>query len=354
MRMRTPKQYLIMSTGDYLFINSGCSAEKWHLTVDRVESLKIKESLFEIVKLIDSKMIPLCCINIPFVHLGYVKMLLQDRVVNVSHPEQSPKTADVEIVSRGVKTGRSVKVVAGGIFNRRKWVGIDCVETTIELWREQVRIAKEVDLGVTSDTIFIFNKSRDRNIYSDSRYREFVSYMEDQNNTNSYNGKIYFFTRENVGISYGGFSEVFDSLKYRYDYWYFNEDDYVIDTPNRLSSDIKRLADNFEPVGYVASSGVCQEYPATEYPTHVHFGMGLSSRNVLKLVCANSLTGKLPYFDDKRKHDDVSDHERYGEIPFTNAIYNLGYDLVTTTDEKIFYEWNNSTWSHVRIRKHER
>lgn len=351
--IHTPKLSLIMSMrpSDYSFIDAGCDINKWHLIVDSLESEKIKESLFEIIKLIDSKMVPSCCINVPTAHIGYVKMLLHNRIVSVS---QGNNTTDIEIKSRSVKTGLSVKVVAGGIFNRRKWFGMDCVQTTIELWLEQLRIAIEVDLGVAADTIFMFNESRDHTIKSDNRYRDFISRMEGYTNTPSKNGKIYFFTRENIGISYGAFSEAFDSLKYRYDYWYFNEDDYVIDTPNRLKSDIKRFAENFSPVGYVATSGVCPNYPATEYPTHVHFGLGLSSRNVLKLVCANSINGKLPYFDDNRVYDDVSEHERYGEVPFTNSIHNLGYDLVTTTDEQIFYEWNKRDWNHVRIRNHEK
>lgn len=340
-----------MQASDYSFIDAGCDINKWHLIVDSLEPEKIKESLFEIIKLIDSKMIPSCCINVPTMHVGYAKMLLHNRIISVS---QGGNTTDIEIRCRGAKTGLSVKVVAGGIFNRRKWLGKDCVQTTIELWQEQLRIAMEVDLGVPADTVFMFNESRDRSIKRNPRYKDFVDFMENQNNRPSKNGKIYFFTRENIGISYGAFSEAFDALKYRYDYWYFNEDDYVVDTPNRLKSDIQRLTDNFSPVGYVATSGVCPNYPATEYPTHVHFGLGLSSRNVLKLVCASSVNGKLPYFDDRRSHDDVSEHERYGEVPFTNSIHNLGYDLVTTTDEQIFYEWNKTDWNHVRIRNHER
>lgn len=351
--MRTPELSLSISMqkSDYLFKDAGCDINKWHLIVDRNEPEQIKESLFEIVKLIDSKMIPECCINVPVKHLGYVRMLLHNRIVEIS---QNNITADIQIKSRGVKTGLSVKVVAGGIFNRRKWFGMNCIQTTIELWTEQLRIAKEVDLGVPADTIFMFNESRDIAISKSPHYKDFIDLMESQSNKSSKNGKIYFFTRENVGISYGAFSEAFDALKYKYDYWYFNEDDYVIDTPNRLSSDIKRLTENFSRVGYVATSGVCPNYPTTEYPTHVHFGLGLSSRNVLKLVCANSINGKLPYFDDRKTHDDVSEHERYGEVPFTNSIHNLGYDLVTTTDEKIFYEWNKTDWNHVRIRNHEK
>ena len=46
------------------------------------------------------------------------------------------------------------------------------------------------------------------------------------------NCKVEVTFRENIGMSYGAFSDIFKSNLDRYDYYIFNEDDYVFINPN--------------------------------------------------------------------------------------------------------------------------
>jgi hypothetical protein len=61
--------------------------------------------------------------------------------------------------------------------------------------------------------------------------------------------------------------------------------------------------------------------------------LGFSSRQVL------SQLGRLPFMVSNSDSADL--HALYGEIPFTNEIYKLGYDLIESRNFECTIEWLN-------------
>lgn len=137
------------------------------------------------------------------------------------------------------------------------------------------------------------------------------------------NSKIEINVRQNVGMSYGGFSEVF--LKYRndFDYFIFNEDDYIFIEHNWDSYLLNKFKST-KNCGYL--SMIVSESDSS-YPKHASHSTGISSSLILNKLIDNF--GELPH----SKSEDYFNNELYGQIKQTNEIVKLGYDIFDVRDD---------------------
>jgi hypothetical protein len=232
---------------------------------------------------------------------------------------------------------KNVKVIPIWLGERRKWQP-DFVKESEALVK--VIIDKEINLtkGIPCDTLFVINRPYDESTIDRTLHIKNLILGLDGKETKD--GVFKVIERENSGISYGAFSHVFDLHKDDYDFWFFNEDDYIIDAENYMLNDYNQFREIDNNAGYISESGVCDNFPLTEYPTHVHFALGFTSREILSQV------GKLPYMASTT--DSAEMHHLYGEIPFTNEIYKLGYDLIISRNFDCVRDWMSQEFNSFR------
>jgi len=173
-----------------------------------------------------------------------------------------------------------------------------------KLWEFTIKHETEIEHGFDVDTFIVLNE-------------ECEGLEEGVRKTK--NGNLYIIKGENFGKSFGAFNQVFQKYKDEYDYWLFGEDDIIVLGDSYFKKCVDRF--NSEPnIGFLALAGVNSTNPRI----HAHSATGLTSREILKKVCEVN-GGGLPCPKSAKKHFDLIE---YGEIPFTNEIYKLGYRLV--------------------------
>lgn len=129
--------------------------------------------------------------------------------------------------------------------------------------------------------------------------------------------------RENIGMSYGAFSDIFKSNLNRFDYYIFNEDDYVFTQDNWDEYLVKKF-NSKENCGYLSMIVADTD---SRFPKHASHSTGISSYKVLQEVINKN--GELPH----PKNDKYNSNEIDGQVKQTNEIYKLGYELYDVRED---------------------
>jgi len=150
-----------------------------------------------------------------------------------------------------------------------------------------------------------------------------------------------------VGGSFGSFNYAFEIFRNDYEYWFFNEDDYIMVLDDYMKI-IKEQLDSDSNVAYVCVSHKAQRNSkgyiqrTSSHPAHAHGGLGGTHIKFLN-KCYNTF-GNLPHSnrpmssevislikqDKKPKFDEgwYSEFEKYGEVAFSNTYKkDFGYEL---------------------------
>jgi hypothetical protein len=172
-------------------------------------------------------------------------------------------------------------------------------------------------------------------VRSGATYKEGDDYLLSLDGTKTPWGTIHVILRENTGWSFGAFNAAYQKFKDNYGYWLFTEEDIMVGGKHYYDKLIEKF-NSKEGIGYVALTKICNH----TYGVHAGGGIGLTHSKVLAEL--DRWLGMLPHHSlpDDPKLDFM--HVRHniiinGEVPFTNKILKLGYDLVAYGDEK---EWN--------------
>lgn len=137
--------------------------------------------------------------------------------------------------------------------------------------------------------------------------------------------------RENYGLSYGAFSDIFIKYMDKYDYYMFNEDDYVIVQDNfddYLLNKFKSLPN----CGYLC--GLVSEYAFDRKIRHAGLIGGIQSYECLKKVYDKN--NKLP----SSKEIGYSNAEMDGQVAQSVAIRNAGYEIYDIREEYRTQIWH--------------
>jgi hypothetical protein len=139
-------------------------------------------------------------------------------------------------------------------------------------------------------------------------------------------------SRENVGLSYGAWSDVFGMYREKYDYYIFNEDDYFVNQHDFDTYMVNKF-NSMINVGYLCLLTV---NPSPHYPwDEVHAGnsVGISSTKVLNELW--EIYGMLPHAHQKNDkiNDRYAEAEQGGQIGQTNAIFKMGYNIFDTRED---------------------
>jgi len=138
--------------------------------------------------------------------------------------------------------------------------------------------------------------------------------------------------RENFGMSYGAYSDVFGRFQNEYDYYIFNEDDYVI-VADHFDDYLVNKFESLPNCGYLC--GLVRETAHHKVNRHAGMSSGISNYECLKKVY--NKFGELPH----AKENDYYINENDGQTSQTVEIRNLGYEIYDIREE---YRMN--FWSH--------
>ena len=183
-------------------------------------------------------------------------------------------------------------------------------EQVIEFLKLQIENEKIVDPGCEMDVFIVNNNVNDV---------EGNSYLDTLYDTPIYNGKIKIAYRDNIGGSFGAFSDCYNFIKDNYDFFLFNEDDIMITEPNYFSRAIEMLESD-ETIGFVAFSPISKDKPY-----HCGGGFGVTSNRILNMV--EGVYGYLPYI-----RENAYFAFEQSEVKFTNSIHELGYSIVNVPE----------------------
>lgn len=178
-------------------------------------------------------------------------------------------------------------------------------EDSLEFLKLQIANEHNTDPGCKLDVLVVNN---------DAGIEDYNTYIQSIDNLPAHSGKIRTYTRENLGGSFGAFSQGYDYLGKDYDYVLFCEDDILI-YESEYMKPILELFETDSTVGFVPLSPLSHTHPV-----HCGGGFGVGSRSVLQQVCKKF--GRLPFVAQNSY-----DAFEQSEIGFTSCITELGYSL---------------------------
>ena len=158
--------------------------------------------------------------------------------------------------------------------------------------------------------------------------------------------------RENKGMSYGAWSDVFKKYQNEFDYYIFNEDDYFIHDHN-FDQYLVNTFNQYKDCGYLCA--VVYE-GGNDYPKHAANCFGISSFEALNKVYQKygRLLGEMDEYTQKHIGGEVHGN---GQVAHTLVFTEFGYDIYDIresyrvlhsmgTNENNFFEfyfpWNNN------------
>lgn len=201
---------------------------------------------------------------------------------------------------------KAIKIISTYYGNRRNMNNnLLTGDACLEFLQLQIENELNVNPGCEMDILIVNNNTG--NI-------KFNSYLDSLNGNSICNGKILILHRENIGGSFGAFSDGYELVQDQYQYFLFNEDDIMITEPHYFKTAIDEL-DSDELCGFIALSPI-----STTNPVHCGGGFGVTSKTILDII--RNQHGKLPY-----AVGNTYGHFEYSEVMFTNNIIKLGYTI---------------------------
>ncbi len=208
-----------------------------------------------------------------------------------------------------------------GLFNHSQ--NFPTPESVVDLIKLIVSLEKKNDPGLSTDVVIVNN---------DVDYEDGNDYLRSLEGVKIHSGKIKILFRKNIGRSFGGYNHAFKKFRKKYDYFIFTEDDILVNYDGYAKKAVE-LFDKHENVGAVAYQSTSLqnlEGESGDEFLHIHGGVCLSSTKVLNELYEK--LGNLPY---SSVDEDYMEIIRKGEIPFSNEIHKMGYDLINM-EEKVY------------------
>lgn len=177
-------------------------------------------------------------------------------------------------------------------------------------------------------TLETFKHSLDRIVFVFNLEKEHSGYFTESFNLipkKIQNTQVDIIKRENIGLSYGAWSEAFGVYNSEFDYYIFNEDDYFLNDHN-FDTYLVNKFNSYNNIGFLAALVGNPQPSNRELLPHAANSFGVSSYEVLKKLFDKF--GKLPTSDIK--YDDMYDrYDNDGQLQIAQSgeIFKLGYDI---------------------------
>jgi len=143
--------------------------------------------------------------------------------------------------------------------------------------------------------------------------------------------------RENKGISYGAWSDLFLKYKDKYDYYIFNEDDYMFIEHNWDNYLVNKF-NSYNDCGYLCML-VREPLDWCDWRKNAGNSVGISSSEVLMRIV--NRFGKLPHHELSEEYDDAVE----GQHRFSFSFLQLGYNIYDVRDDyAVLGSWESPDW----------
>ncbi len=199
-------------------------------------------------------------------------------------------------------------------------------EDTINLLNLQIEIEKKYPPGIKRDLIIV-----NSNVGS----KEGNKFIKKLNNRKINQGKIISYTRKNIGMSYGAYSDAFLKFRNKYDFFLFIEDDIITVKKNYLKISYQKFlkTKNCGFVAFIGLSRVKKDWWEKAGLNNLNAisaygGCGLSSKFVL-----NKIVDKIGYLPHNKKNINQKESIIYGELGLSKVIIDLGFNLTELRNE---------------------
>lgn len=178
----------------------------------------------------------------------------------------------------------------------------------INLLPEILHNETTINNGVDTDVFFVINSSEstDDNL------------LDKYDGLKTKNGIIRVVKRPNIGMSFGGYIDIFNRFKNEYDYWMFLEDDVLVYEDNYIKEFIDELEST--PATFIALAPI-----SNIEKTHCGGGCGLTSTTYMsKTYTPEFIHSKLNEWSNYKGYDVTASvlKGRNAEIDFT-SYFNL-------------------------------
>lgn len=220
-------------------------------------------------------------------------------------------------------SGNNVCYICCVYFGDRRCSVKEYQEDRLSYIREHVKSLQEV-LHDLDRIVFVFNLEEDHFSLFEEAKKIIPRRIQ--------GSRVEVIGRENFGMSYGAWSEVFEKYRNVHDYFIFNEDDYFFIQDN-FDSHLVNKFNSYNNIGYLCGV-VMNPAPGTSWVTHAGNSIGISSRKVLnelyeKFGCLPHGKKKLNEynFQEFSLDDRYGEEEQVGQVSQTYEIFNLGYNL---------------------------
>jgi hypothetical protein len=174
----------------------------------------------------------------------------------------------------------------------------------IDLLPEIIQNETQIDVGYDTDTFFVINDSQ----------TEFDNLLDEYDGYQTKNGKIRVIKRPNIGMSFGGYIDIFNKFKNEYDYWMFLEDDVIVYRDGYISEFINYLESS--DATFVALAPISHLIR-----THCGGGCGLTSTKYMEQTYTTQfIDSKLNEWSNYSGYDVTSGklQAKNAEIEFTS------------------------------------
>ena len=272
---------------------------------------------------------------------------------------------------------KAVKVIPVYFGDRRHWPAGERDSKHVHGLLEYV-IAKEKEInpGIDCDTIIVVNRFSESDDVTNKEWADgchgLVSALD---GVMTKRGVFKVVERENNGVSFASYDQMFHEYRDDYDVWFFCEDDQVIVADEVVSNALPALRDLATPTGFVATVGV-----SPDPRIHAHGGCGITTRAVLDevLKVAHEMPFRkeqhllMEHFERQRRAGDFrlaptpfeylgrphlpcyfpsegtgfgvgnKEVEILGEVSFTWCMYWLNFAVLNHPQMKLNVNWKNA------------
>jgi hypothetical protein len=197
---------------------------------------------------------------------------------------------------------------------------------TIDLLNFQIDMEEKYPPGLDRDLIVV---------NSDVESQDGNKFIHNLNERKINNGNLISFTRKNVGLSYGAYSDAFLKFRNEYDFFLFIEDDLITAKKDYLKIGLDKWEQTTN-CGFVAFFGLSKvkkgwwEKAGLNETNAIsaYSGCGLSSKTVL-----NKIVDQIGHLPHNNKNIDHEESIAKGELGLSKSIINLGYNLTELKDK---------------------
>jgi hypothetical protein len=194
--------------------------------------------------------------------------------------------------------------------------------------KKQIEILESIDHSLTK-IIFNFNVEVEHYHYLSEVYKIVPKSIQ--------GAEVEVNIRENKGISYGAWSDLFLKYKSEYDYYIFNEDDYVFVEPNWDTYLVNKF-DSYSDCGYLCML-VREPLEWCGWRKNAGNSVGISSSEVLMRIV--NKYGKIPHHETSEVYDDAVE----GQHRFSFSFLQLGYNIYDVRDDyAVLTSWESPDW----------